>query len=270
MESLKELNNICQKANYKKTGNWMVRHILRDAALPATWLLLHTKITANQVTLIALLIGMIGIALFAIPPRFAFLIGALLVQLWYYLDHVDGQIARYRKTASLSGRYFDFMMHHIIHGFFFFGLGLFGYFQYGQVGWVISGFMMSFLMMLFNISYDVIAKTFIEKIQTAREITTIQTGQKKTITEGKPQKGTQYLKRCYFVIHKLCEIHVLMNIFTVAALMNVLIKPTSDIRIWLIWIYAPLLAVLTVTRLIYVIRGKKIDAGFDAQFKIQS
>src|SRR5437762_1650191 len=104
VESLKELNRICQKPRYREVGNWMVRYVLRDLALPFTWLLLHTPVTANQVTLASLVVGLFGISLFAATSNASFLTGTLLLQLWYLLDHVDGQIARYRKTACLSGR----------------------------------------------------------------------------------------------------------------------------------------------------------------------
>lgn len=57
VESLGELNKKCQKENYKKTGNWMVRSFLRCFALSRTWILLHTSITANQVTVPFLLVG---------------------------------------------------------------------------------------------------------------------------------------------------------------------------------------------------------------------
>ena len=123
VESLKELNKICQKPRYKEVGNWMVRRLLRSMALPITWLLLHTPMTANQVTFFALITGLLGILFLASHTPAFYLAGAILLQLWYLLDHVDGQIARYRNSASLTGRFFDFMMHHLIDGCLFFALG---------------------------------------------------------------------------------------------------------------------------------------------------
>ena len=142
----------------------MVRKILRPAALPITWMLLHTPVTADQVTLAALLIGIVGLLLFAAVSKSLFLAGAILLQLWYLLDHVDGQIARYRKTACLTGRFFDFMMHHIIHGILFFTLSFYCYSATGHVFFLILGFIVSFMMTLFNLVYDAKCKTFIEKL----------------------------------------------------------------------------------------------------------
>ena len=107
----------------------MVRNILRDAALPITWLCLHTQITANQVTLISLVIALIGVSSFALSSNASFLIGSVLLQVWYLLDHVDGQIARYRNTSCLSGRFFDYVTHHLIHGAIPFSFGLHAFYQ---------------------------------------------------------------------------------------------------------------------------------------------
>src|SRR3989338_5676458 len=145
VESLKKLSEICQKPRYKKVGNWMVRHILRDAALPVTWLLLHTPITANQVTFFSLVIGIVGIGLFSALAPSLFLAGTILLQLWYFLDHVDGQIARYHKTVSITGRFFDFLTHHIIHGVIFFSLGICMYQITRNFYLVIWGFVLSLL-----------------------------------------------------------------------------------------------------------------------------
>ena len=174
VEPLEELNQICQKPRYKKVGNWMVRHILRDAALPVTWLLLHTPITANQVTFFSLVIGIVGIGLFSALAPSLFLAGTILLQLWYFLDHVDGQIARYHKTVSITGRFFDFLTHHIIHGVIFFSLGICMYQITRNFYLVIWGFVLSLFMMIFNLIHDSKSKAFIEKLLLHKTIYVVQ------------------------------------------------------------------------------------------------
>ena len=102
VQSLKDLNNIVQKPDYKTKGNWMARNITRDMAVPLTWLFLHTRITANQITLLSLLVGLSASVAFVFFSKVNIFIGALLLQTWYLLDHVDGQVARYRKQQSLT------------------------------------------------------------------------------------------------------------------------------------------------------------------------
>src|SRR3989338_8495785 len=208
IESLKELNQICQKPNYKTEGNWMVRHILRDAALPVTWLLLHTKITANQVTVISLIAGMFGIVLFSLASTPAFLLGAILVQLWYFLDHVDGQIARYRKTASLSGRFHDFITHHLIHGCILFALGVYNFESTNKFLFILVGFIGSLGIIVFNLINDTKCKTFIEHLY-SEDVIEVHKESKKIVAQ---ETNKDWQKRLFSYLHKSFEIHVLMNV----------------------------------------------------------
>ena len=263
VEPLKELNRICQKPRYKEVGNWMVRHILRDAALPVTWVLLHTPITANQVTLISLIVGLIGIIFFALPPFF-FLIGTLLLQLWYLLDHVDGQIARYRKTASLTGRFFDFMMHHIIHISILFSLGVYSFFLTQQFLFVLWGFVSSVALLVFNLIHDVKYKTFFERLAVLEKPFSVRSSDACQSMNG--AKEFTVSRKVFSVLHKACEVHVLMNILTLAALLQVFTSLSLDLRFFLFLFYGIAAPLLAVVKLSYLIGGKKIDEEFQSQF----
>ena len=263
VESLKELNLICQKPNYKKVGNWMVRRILRDAALPVTWLLLHTPITANQVTFISLIVGLIGIVCFAFPAKSVFLIGALLLQLWYFLDHVDGQIARYRKTASLSGRFFDFMTHHVIHSVAFFSLGFYCLLVSGAAFFLVWGFLTSLGITLFNLTFDVKYKTFFERLVTAKTITVESSA---TGSDFPLKRRGSFFRNAFSLCHKISEVHVLMNIVTIAAFLQFFTPIPIDLRFLLFTLYGIVVPFITTTKIIYLISAKKIDQEFNSLF----
>ncbi len=263
VESLKKLGEICQKPRYKEVGNWMVRHILRDAALPITWLLLHTNISANQVTLISLLAGLFGIALFSFKSQTCFLLGAILVQLWYFLDHVDGQIARYRKTASLSGRFFDFMTHHIIHGVIFFSLGIYCFNETSHFYYVVLGFIASLCILLFNMTSDTKYKTFFEQFNLATHVLV------KAKTRSDQKRKDSITKQIYSLLHKLVEIHVLMNILTVSAILQ-LFWSGYDLRLWLFWFYFSACLFLATTKITFLISRHMIDKEFNEHFKLDA
>ena len=263
-ESLKELNQICQKPNYKTAGNWMVRHILRDAALPITWLLLHTNVTANQVTLASLIIGLIGVGILSVPTRSPFLIGTIFLQIWYLLDHVDGQIARYRKTACLSGRFFDFLTHHIIHGVIFFGLGVYCFRVTGAVLFVVWGFLTSMAMMVFNLLQDTKYKTFFERIVQDKNVSLVT--RNKEVIPSQTEKQNQLIRRGFSFLHKVCEIHVLMNILTVAALLEIVLKLVFDLRLILFLLYSFIVPLLAITKTSYLILTRGIDREFEDLF----
>ena len=264
VESLKELNRICQKPRYRETGNWMVRNILRDLALPITWLLLHTPVTAHQVTTASLIIAVGGIALFAVESPAAFFIGALLLQLWYLLDHVDGQIARYRKTASLSGRFFDFLTHHIVHTCVFFALGLYAYGETGSFFYVIAGFLSALGIAVFNLINDTKCKTFIEKIDSAKEIQ-VKPEETQEVQSPETRVSSNSARRIFSILHKLCEIHVLMNLLTLAAILDMFL-PETEIRMPVFWFYGSAAVLLAVAKAAYLIRTGKIDSEFNSRY----
>lgn len=267
MESLSALNRICQKPNYKKTGNWMVRTFLRDAALPCTWLLLHTPITANQVTLAALIAGLCGAFCLTLEGSANFLWASLLLQLWYYLDHVDGQIARYRKTAGLSGRFFDFFMHHMIHAASVLALGV--YFSrelsLGDRG-LFAAFGAAYCISLFNMLHDIKSKAFVEHLLSFKSIR-IRSAESPNQHGSDGANSTRSKPHFFSVIHKLCEIHVMMNILTVLALIEFIFSPGTNGRILAFILYAPAILLLTLAKTVQFILKKKSEEEFEALFE---
>jgi len=265
VESLRELDRICQKPRHKEVGNWMVRKILRPAALPLTWLLLHTSVTANQVTLAALIVGLLGVVLLAAVPSVFFLISVLLLQSWYLLDHVDGQIARYRKTSSLSGRFFDFLMHHLIHGLLPAGLAWYSYAVSGNLFWLALGFPAVVGMIFLNLIQDVKCKVFVEKI-ISNEAGPVQAAASsgETAETGAPSKAP--LASAVSIAHKIAEMHVLMNLLTLAALFENFLWP-GPWRFYFFVFYAVLVPGLVALKCFYWITRRKIDEEYLSLFR---
>lgn len=110
VEPIKELKKICQKPDYKMPW-YKFENQWRALDIRITWLLLHTPITANQVTIIMIICGFISTFFFSIGGYWYSLVGALILQLIYSLDGVDGEIARYRKSESTIGVFLDLVMH---------------------------------------------------------------------------------------------------------------------------------------------------------------
>lgn len=240
----------------------MARHLIRDAALPITWLLLHTHVTANQVTAFSLLAGILGAGLLALPGTGFFLAGGILLQGWYLLDHVDGQIARYRKTASLTGRFFDFMTHHILHAVIFFSLGFYGLNTTGQGGFVIWGFVTSLSIIVFNVTHDARDKTFVEHLKTFRRLEVL--GE-----EGQEKKASKrsLAHRCFSWLHKACEVHVVMNLLTLVALLQTLTQFQGDFRIPLFSFYGVVVPLVMGSTLTHRITRRKVDEEFGQLFR---
>jgi phosphatidylglycerophosphate synthase len=77
------------------------RHVARWAA--------RRGLTPNQVTTASMLLGVLAAAAFATGERWGLVAGAVLLQLAFTTDCVDGQLARYTRTFSAFGGWLDSM-----------------------------------------------------------------------------------------------------------------------------------------------------------------
>jgi phosphatidylglycerophosphate synthase len=95
----------------KPIDNFWTAYISRPpAAVFVAWFE-PTRITPNQVTLLSYFVGMLSVVWLAlVPGHWALIVGALVFQLAYILDCVDGMLARARKTSSPQGHLLDFLM----------------------------------------------------------------------------------------------------------------------------------------------------------------
>ena len=138
IESIGELRHICQAA-IQQDPNWYMRYVTRRFSIHLTRLLIPTSVTPNQVSIAMMVTGLMAGVPFAFPSPWMFLAGALILHLWYILDNVDGELARYRyyrrsgnvdvdKTGGSSiGQFLDMINHFLIHPYipFCIGWGLF-------------------------------------------------------------------------------------------------------------------------------------------------
>ncbi len=141
VESIKELWKICYERQYVYRA-WYNKYVSK-VSIYVTWLLLHTPVTPNQVTIFEFFLVILGsIFLFLGKIEYIF-IGMLIIQFTNLLDCVDGGIARYRKKSSLVGLHLEEVYHHLVSHLIFFPLA-FGIFL--QTGWksvLIFGFICS-------------------------------------------------------------------------------------------------------------------------------
>ncbi|MEA2387164.1 MAG: hypothetical protein QOJ22_1338 [Thermoleophilaceae bacterium] len=104
------------------------RYIARAAA--------RAGLTPNQVTVIALCIGLLAAAAFATGERAGYIAGAVLLYLSFVADCVDGQLARYTGQFSKFGAWLDSVFDRAKEYAAFAGLGIGA--ASGEV-WVLAG-----------------------------------------------------------------------------------------------------------------------------------
>jgi len=125
MLTLKEIRDKYQTPRYnrKKMDHLATKLIYSRFATPIVWLLLHTRITANQVTAGWVVLGVFSCYLFTLGNYWATILAALLIQLHITLDYVDGPIARIRNSSSIDskrGLYIERVGHDLIYTLYFF------------------------------------------------------------------------------------------------------------------------------------------------------
>tara|TARA_B100000315_G_C14369664_1_gene492374 strand:- start:103 stop:813 length:711 start_codon:yes stop_codon:yes gene_type:complete len=104
-------------------------------------MLLHTPITANQVTIFEYFLLPLGaIFLFFGNLEYIF-IGLLIIHFTNLLDVVDGDIARYRKKTSLTGAHLEAIFDQLLAYFIYFPLAFGIFLQTGSKAILVVGFL---------------------------------------------------------------------------------------------------------------------------------
>jgi phosphatidylglycerophosphate synthase len=87
------------------------RFVARPAAAVLIVPLAKTRVTPNQITFLSLVVFVAAMVMLATQRGYLGLVGAALVlELSYVLDCVDGQLARLRHRSSPVGAHLDFLM----------------------------------------------------------------------------------------------------------------------------------------------------------------
>jgi phosphatidylglycerophosphate synthase len=94
--------------------------------------------TPNQVTTVSLLIGLLAAAAFATGERWGLIAGAVLLQMAFTTDCVDGQLARYTRQFSKLGAWLDSVFDRTKEYLVFAGLAI-GASHQGDPVWLLAG-----------------------------------------------------------------------------------------------------------------------------------
>jgi phosphatidylglycerophosphate synthase len=249
--SLTELDRICQKPQHRRVGNWMARRVSRPMALRVTWLVAPWGASAHLTTLAAWTSGVAAAAALASGTVGGWLTGAVLLQLWYLSDHVDGQLARLRGTASLDGAELDYLMHHTVNLLVPLGAGFGLFVRNAEPLWLAAGLAWGLGMMLVTLHHDARYKTFIQRLKRLRGCLVVHGGAGDR-PQSQPPIPRQPVHLAAWTARKLCETHVVMNLLALAAVTQWLLADAGLLagRLYLtaMALVAPAVAVWTIAR----------------------
>jgi len=252
--SLDELRQRVQKKRHREIGNLLARRYARPTAVYGTWLAVRLGLSANQVTLTALTCSVAGAFAIGTGIRESFVLGVVLLHAAFWLDHVDGQVARWRKTASLDGVYFDYMMHHAAGSLLGFALGFGLARRLGDVNWTIAGFAIALGWGFLSLHNDCRYKAFFQRLKSAAGSFRVDGG-----SGGKPsppaKPPVKPFRLAVWLGYKACESHVVLVGLSLLAALAV-VDPQTWVAAWktatfVMAITAPILAILRIARSIH-------------------
>ncbi|MFH8489570.1 CDP-alcohol phosphatidyltransferase family protein [Streptomyces longisporoflavus] len=107
---LDEVRRITQK----KRDAWWTVILVDPVATPLVrWTAMRTRITPNQITWGAFLLGLVSAAFFAMGDWQWLVVGAVVYHCSFILDCMDGKVARLTGTGSVFGAWLDFVFDRI-------------------------------------------------------------------------------------------------------------------------------------------------------------
>lgn len=117
-------------ATKTKNDEWWSSFVTAPLAIAINYFVVDIKwLTPNLITLASFITAIVASAFILAGGTGNFIIAAALIHLSYVFDCMDGQMARYRKTSSLSGGFYDKLTDQIQVTLWF---GAIGYAAYSQ------------------------------------------------------------------------------------------------------------------------------------------
>jgi hypothetical protein len=261
--TLRELSRRCQKPDHDRIGNWMARRVSRPLALRITWVLAPWGVSAHATTIAAWACATAAAAAMAFGTHAGWISGALLLQLWYLLDHVDGQLARFHGTSSLCGVQLDYLMHHTTNLLVPLGLGYGLSLRQNDPRWLLAGVVFGLGLLLITLQHDTRYKAFVVRLKRLRGQLLVEGG-----GGGRPQPTPPVprdpLRFASWAAHKACEMHVVMNVLTALALGQWI---AGDVSLLAGRLYVGMMAVLAVVVAIGEIARSMHQGAAEQEFR---
>jgi hypothetical protein len=265
--TLAALRATVQKERHREIGNWLARRVARPTAVYGTWLAIRLGLSAHMVTVMALGTSAAAtLALMSGTPS-GFIAGVALAHLAFWLDHVDGQVARWRRTASLEGVYFDYLMHHAANLGLGFGLGYGLGAHSGDVRWAAAGFAIALGWALLGLHNDCRYKAFFQRLKRETGTYRVDGG-----SGGRPAPPARWphhgLAALTWPAYKVCEPHVVLIELTLLAIV-IPFSPAVWLRLWQwgVMTMAILAPALALGRLARSLTRRTVTNEFDRWFQ---
>ncbi len=214
--SFEALKECCFKQNVNPSlkefyrRSWATHYpiyVTHKISIRLVWLLLKSRITPNQITVVSYIVGLMsGLFFWKANSHFTLFLAALLFEIFYILDAVDGQLARARNEGSSGGKFLDEWGNFLIAPFIIFCVGL--HFAGHFYPWPAS--LAAFALLSIPIIEILTDRAFPKK----RGIDTM-------IAQPTDQnKKRDWIRLLYSLLYRSCTMPVAMNLVTLSTLLT--------------------------------------------------
>lgn len=156
MPTIKELRDICQRS--EGSPDWRSQslegRLNRVISIYFTWVFIRLPFSPNQITAFGTAVYLAGAAMFAFNSYKLNFVGVALIIISFWLDAVDGELARYRKLTTgggVGGVYTEPVSHDIQYGFVFLPIAYGAYLHVGAAWPLVAGFLATSAKLMFRL-----------------------------------------------------------------------------------------------------------------------
>lgn len=137
MISLNEVKEKSRRVN--SNSNSLLHFFASKFSLYFSWMFINLGLSANQVTGVFFLTGLSGALALLVSPSLGCVIAYIAWRLHIIIDLSDGDVARFNKTFSVNGAYWDYMAHSVLYPLYFACFSVSAYLLYDEPSHLVVG-----------------------------------------------------------------------------------------------------------------------------------
>ncbi len=214
---------------------------------------INLKLRPTQVTALSLLVGWAAAFCFTIPSPEMVLLSALLLESYYVLDSVDGQLARMTGQSSKTGAFFDILLNYLVHPLIFIGIGVGQSKLNGTPYPLLAGAVCALAYIWLGAMWNVRAHVLFESLPARLE----------RKAEGGEKEKQETARALFSFLHKLCTFPTLMNLITLTSLLAVFTRNLGFLN-YLLGFYSVVLPFVSLGKIAKMILAHEPDREYES------
>ena len=268
---MKGFKKICQNVLTEK-DDWYERIIVRKISIYISRVLVIIGISANKVTALSFVMGVIGIILIGFKPAWIVLAGCVVMQGWYLFDKCDGEVARYwrykisnkvadsKLESELSGVFLDNVLHHIIHSCVFISISFGLFLQLNRIYILGLGFSAAMSMIFISLIIQCKDSIIFNKLRILKINMVFDNCDK---TEARQMS---FASRVFSFVHYLCTFPFVINVMLICGVVNLFTIESENMYLkpflWFLIFYGIISPIVWIPKFLFYVLKKKIDSEF--------